>query len=258
MSRTNQILELLATRPFASVRDLQEHLGVSAATIRRDIERMDVEGSARKVYGGIAANDGASKHGLAARPIRENLTVAIEAKTEIARVAASLVQDGERLILFPGSTCFLLGSQLANRNVSIYTNSIPLAGFLGDHGTCTYIIGGGDAHREPGLYHRAGQDPRPFYASRLFMSAQGIGADGLRESNPLIVEVTQVFKNWADEVVVLLDSRKFSLSARFPSLELSRIDLLITDSGLSGRNARWLEDEGVKYIVAGDASGSEE
>ena len=51
--RQRQIVELLRDRPFASVRELQERLGVSAATVRRDIDRIDEAGEARKVYGGI-------------------------------------------------------------------------------------------------------------------------------------------------------------------------------------------------------------
>ncbi|WP_287179614.1 DeoR family transcriptional regulator, partial [Mesorhizobium sp.] len=37
--RQRQIVELLRDRPFASVRELQERLGVSAATVRRDIDK---------------------------------------------------------------------------------------------------------------------------------------------------------------------------------------------------------------------------
>ena len=36
LGRQRQIVELLRDRPFASVRELQERLGVSAATVRRD------------------------------------------------------------------------------------------------------------------------------------------------------------------------------------------------------------------------------
>ena len=47
--RQRQIIELLRDRPFASVRELQERLGVSAATVRRDIDKIDESGGARKV-----------------------------------------------------------------------------------------------------------------------------------------------------------------------------------------------------------------
>ena len=54
------ITDLLRETPFASVRDLQERLGVSPATIRRDIDKLHEVGKARKVYGGISATDAAA------------------------------------------------------------------------------------------------------------------------------------------------------------------------------------------------------
>ena len=55
LNRQNRIIEVLGKRPFLTVRDLQGQLGVSAATIRRDIDKLDQSGKAQKVYGGIAA-----------------------------------------------------------------------------------------------------------------------------------------------------------------------------------------------------------
>jgi DeoR family ulaG and ulaABCDEF operon transcriptional repressor len=42
--RQRQIVELLRDRPFASVRELQEQLGSSSATVRRDIEKVGEAG----------------------------------------------------------------------------------------------------------------------------------------------------------------------------------------------------------------------
>ena len=53
--RRRAIVDFLRDRPFASVRDLQDRLGVSAATVRRDIDKVDGLGVARKVYGGVSA-----------------------------------------------------------------------------------------------------------------------------------------------------------------------------------------------------------
>ena len=55
--RHKAIIDLLRETPFASVRDLQEHLDVSPATIRRDIDKLHELGRARKVYGGISASE---------------------------------------------------------------------------------------------------------------------------------------------------------------------------------------------------------
>jgi DeoR family ulaG and ulaABCDEF operon transcriptional repressor len=247
--RQRQIVELLRDRPFASVRELQVRLGVSAATIRRDIDKIDEAGEARKVYGGISALDGASQARIAnARPYDENRDLAVEAKRQIATVAATMVRDGDTIIVHGGSTCFHLGVKLADRNIRLFTNSMPLAAYLSDHGHCSLTIAGGELHREPGVIHSF--EARPFYASKFFLGAQGLSHEGVLESHPLLVRSIGDFSLCADQIVVLADSRKFAIHARNVALPLSRIGTLVTDDGLSDVEARMLEDAGVMVRIA--------
>ncbi len=248
MTRQRQIVELLRDRPFASVRELQEQFDVSAATVRRDIDKIDELGSARKVHGGIAALEGALKPSAYARPYDENRDLAVDAKRRIAELAATFVADGDAVIINGGSTCFHLGVKLADRSIRLYTNSMPLAAYLSDNGKCSLTVAGGELHREPRVLYSA--DPVPFYASKFFVGAQGIGPDGLLESHPLMVRSIREMSDHADQVVVLADSRKFSIQARNVSLALARINVLITDEGLSDQAARMLENSGVTICIA--------
>lgn len=249
------ITDLLKERSFASVRDLQEHLGVSAATVRRDIDKLHEIGKARKVYGGISAGDGAVAGRIAARSYDENRDMAVEAKRAIAEAAARLVRDGDSIIVHAGSTCFQLGLLLARRNVRIYTNSMPLAAHLGEHGTCHLTIAGGELYREPRIIHDLATGSPSFFASRFFVGAQGISSEGLLESHPLLSKVVAELAACADEIVVLADSRKLSIQARNIVLPLSRAGTIITDDGLSDASAKMLEDAGVTIIIA-DTSGN--
>ena len=47
---------------------------------------------------------------------------------------------------------------------------------------------------------------RNFYARRMFMGAQGLGALGLMEADPLLIQAEQKLINQADELVVLIDA----------------------------------------------------
>ncbi|TIW59183.1 MAG: DeoR/GlpR transcriptional regulator, partial [Mesorhizobium sp.] len=243
-------VEILRDRPFASVRELQERLGVSAATVRRDIDKIDGAGEARKVYGGISALDGVAQAGIAyARPYDENRDLAVEAKRRIAALAATMVRDGDAVIVHGGSTCFHL-----DRNIRLFTNSMPLAAYLSDHGNCSLTIAGGDLHREPGIIHSLAQ-AAPFYAAKFFVGAQGLSQEGVLESHPLLVRSIVDLSLCADQIVVLADSRKLSIHARNVALPLSRIGTLVTDDGLSDADARMLEDAGVMVRIA-SASGA--
>lgn len=248
--RHRVIRELLKERPFASVRDLQKVLGVSAATVRRDIDKLHETGFARKVYGGISAAEGYASARASARPYNENRDIAVEAKQAIAKLAEKLVADGDSIIVHAGSTCYYLGVRLARRNLRIYTNSMPLASYLGEHATCQLTIAGGDLHREPGIIHSLPSSAPSFFASKFFLGTQGISSEGTLESHPLLVKVIRELSECADEIVLLADSRKFSLRPRHAVLPLSRISTLVTDEGISDKNAQMIENAGIRLMIA--------
>lgn len=247
--RHSRILGLLAEQPFASVRDLQLAIGVSGATLRRDIEKLHGAGRVRKVHGGVAALDGGGRK-IAALPFMENRDIAVSQKRDIARAASRLVRDGSLIIVHGGSTCYQFGCELAHRNVRVFTNSLPLAAYLGENGSCQLTVGGGDLHREPGILYDATGGDYGFYASQFFVGALGISEEGLLEQHPLLVRFTAEMSQRANEVIVLVDSRKFSARPPTVTLPLGRISKLVTDEGLSGEHARMLEDHGVEYVIA--------
>ncbi|MAZ16770.1 MAG: ArsR family transcriptional regulator [Ahrensia sp.] len=252
MDRQQQIIEILRDRPFASVRELQEQLGVSAATVRRDIDKIDEAGNARKVYGGVSALDTTARNPAFARPYDENRDLAVDAKLQIAELAATMVADGDSVIINGGSTCFHLGAKLADRNIRVFTNSMPLAAYLGENGKCSLTVAGGELHREPRVLYST--QPITYFASKFFVGAQGINGEGLRESHPLMVKSIQELSRNVDQIVVLADSRKFSIQARNLALPLSRVGTLITDEGLTDQDAKMLEEAGVTIRIAGGRS----
>lgn len=251
LDRHKTIADLLLERPFLSVKELQEVIGVSAATVRRDIDKLDEAGLARKVHGGIAAPEG---YGAPSRspalPFVENRDIAVDAKKAIARTASSLVRDGSVIIIHGGSTCFHFGCEMARRNVRVFTNSMPVAAYISEHGTCQLTVGGGDLHREPGILYDAARGGYTFYASQFFVGALGVGREGVLEQHPLLVRFINDMCGLANEIVLLVDSRKFAMRPPTVALPFSRISRLITDDGLSDKDAKMLDDEGVDYLIA--------
>jgi DeoR family ulaG and ulaABCDEF operon transcriptional repressor len=246
--RHNLILDHLRASPFASARDLSERLQVSVATVRRDIDKLDGLGLARKVYGGISAIDGATAHGIFARTYAERSAVDVAVKSAIAAEAATMVQDGDAIIVHGGSTCFRLGERLARRNIRLFTNSMPLAAMIGESGSCALTVAGGELHREPLILHGS-ESTEPFFASKFFLSAQGVDERGLLESHPLLVDVASRYMAWADRIIALVDSSKFDVGARQVSLPWARIDMLIVDEGLAPDHRAMIEDKGIEVRI---------
>lgn len=248
-ARHETIGSLLSERAFLSVRDVAALTGVSPATVRRDFEKLDAAGLAKKVHGGIATVDSSDRRAVAL-PFIVNRDIAVAEKRAIARAAGQIVRDGSLIIIHAGSTCFHFGAHVANRNLRVFTNSMPLAAYLAEHGTCQLTIGGGDLHREPGVLYDPQRAPDCFYGSQFFVGALGISSRGLLESHPLLVRFINDMVGLAHEIVVLVDSRKFAERPPTVALPLSRVSRVITDDGLADADARMLEDQGVDYMVA--------
>jgi DeoR family transcriptional regulator, ulaG and ulaABCDEF operon transcriptional repressor len=246
--RHQRILSTLEDRPFVTVRDLTDVLKVSPATIRRDIDKLHEAGAARKVFGGIATL--AQTLRTSALPFAESSDLAVDAKRAIAAAAVTLCRNGDAIIVSGGSTCHQFGLLLADRPISLFTNSMPLATALGTRGACHLTMTGGVLYRDPGIMHSSRTDLPDFFASRMFLGAQGLGLDGVLESNPLLLEATRPLLDRADEVIVLADSRKLSVRARYLTCPIERISTLITDEGLTDEDRCRFEDAGVRVLVA--------
>ena len=91
---------------------------------------------------------------------------------------------------------------------------------------------------------------RNFYATRMFMGAQGLGPLGLMEADPLLIQAEQKLIGQADELVVLADSSKFSARSSLILCPLERISTVITDDRIPDSAANMLEQADIHLIVA--------
>lgn len=242
--RHHLIVDLLKSRAFLSVSELTERAGVSAATVRRDIDKLSEAGLAQKVHGGVAAIGG-----IATSPAMPFAGNGGPSKAAIARAAAGLVRDGTSIVIHGGSTCFRFGQEIANRNLRVFTTYMPLAAWLAEQGTCQLRVGGGDLHRDLGVLYDAALPAARFYAAQVFIGARAITAQGLVPAHPLLVPLIEGMGP-ASELVVLAESTKFAPARGTPALPLSRIARVITDDALAASDARMLADHGIETILA--------
>ena len=98
LQRIQHIEDYLKTHGSASVDELCRHFEVSKNTIRRDLNELEAQGTAKKVYGGVVWND---EH-VSIPSIAQRKITMHEAKSRIARQAAELVRDNDIIILDSG------------------------------------------------------------------------------------------------------------------------------------------------------------
>ncbi|OCX66943.1 DeoR family transcriptional regulator [Thioclava sp. SK-1] len=254
------ILSAIQDRPVSTVIELCALTGASEATIRRDIAALHVQKKLRRVRGGAEALNPNQFPGLAGRPFSINETIMIEQKRAIARAATELCDEGDPIIINGGTTTFQMVHPLASRRLQVFTNSFPIAEHLLHHSKNTVLLSGGVIYREQNIVLSPFDNDvtRNFYARRMFMGAQGVGPLGLMEADPLLIQAEQKLIGQADELVLLVDSSKFENRSSLVLCPLNRIDVLITDDGISDRAASMLEAADVKLIVASPSATVEE
>jgi DeoR family transcriptional regulator, ulaG and ulaABCDEF operon transcriptional repressor len=246
------ILSAVQEKPVVTVPELVELTESSEATIRRDIAALHLQKRLRRVRGGAESITPPQFMGIAGRPFSVNETLHAAEKRAIAREAVELCKDGDPIIINGGTTTFQMVHFLANRRMTIFTNSFPIADHLLKHSKNTVMLSGGTIYREQNIILSPFENDvtRNFYAKRMFMGAQGLGPLGLMEGDPLLIQAEQKLIDQADELVVLIDSSKFRQRSSLILCRLSRISTVVTDAGLEDRDARMLEDAGVSLVVA--------
>ncbi|MCT7377026.1 DeoR/GlpR family DNA-binding transcription regulator [Chelativorans salis] len=254
------ILSAIQEKPVATVQEMVDLTGASEATIRRDIAALHMQQKLKRVRGGAEANTPPQVIGLAGRPFKVNETLNVDKKRAIAREAVDLCSDGEPIIINGGTTTFQMVHFLASRRMPILTNSFVIAEHLLKHSKNTVVLPGGTIYREQNIVLSPFDNDvtANFYARRMFMGAQGLGPLGLMEGDPLLIQAEQKLINQADELVVLADSSKFRQRSSLILCGLERIATVITDEGVTDREAKMLEALGISLIVAGGTTRGQE
>ncbi|GAB1583362.1 DeoR/GlpR family DNA-binding transcription regulator [Phyllobacterium phragmitis] len=250
------ILSAVQEKPVVTIQDIVELTEASEATIRRDIASLHVQGRLRRVRGGAEAVHPPQLASLAGRPFRVSESENIDKKRAIAREAVALCEEGDAVIINGGTTTFQMVHYLAARRLQVLTNSFAIAEHLVKHSKSTVIVPGGAIYREQSLILSPFDNDvtRNFYARRMFMGSQGIGPLGVMESDALIIQSEQKLINQADELVLMVDSTKFTRRSSLILCELTRVTTIITDDGVSDAARRMVEDAGIQLIVAQTAA----
>lgn len=254
--RRQKVLELVSERGFMALSELAETLNTSESTIRRDLDYWGQHGLVRRTHGGAIFRDDAQ--GLPALEDRAKREMA--EKQLVAEAAAARIQDGDSVLLDGGTTTLEVARFLVGRPLQIVTNSLPIANLFASSRETDLVILGGYVYPRTGvalgpLTVRMMDD---IHVQQTIMSTGGITAKGLFNSNMLLVESERQMMRCADEVVVVADHTKFGRQALAFLCELTEVDTLIVDAGISAEQRALVDGADVRLIVAGAANQPEE
>ena len=171
--RFEKILGQLKTKGAVKVSDLAPQFKISESTIRRDINDLDSMGKLQKVFGGAA--DNSMNINIIDTDMETKSSVHVEEKNEVARYAATLINDNDFVFIDAGSTTAMMIDYLENKSVTYVTNGISHGQKLAHRGFKVFITGG---HLKPSTEAIVGTETISFLSkcnfTKCFIGVNGI------------------------------------------------------------------------------------
>lgn len=250
--RRRHILDILDRAKRVTVRELADTFSVSAVTVRSDLEALAQMGALVRSHGGAVKPHSPAPDlpiGLKERLLQSE-------KALIGRTAASLIQDGETIILDSGTTTAAVARCIASlhlNSLTVITNALNIALELSSLPQVQIIMLGGilrgaalsmvGPHAEQALSN--------LNADRVFMGVDGIDPEvGLTTPDVLEAQLSALMIKVSREVVVVADSSKFMNRSLSVIARLDAIHKLVTDEGIPAEMQQALHAAGVKVIIA--------
>jgi DeoR/GlpR family transcriptional regulator of sugar metabolism len=254
--RRQRVLDLVSRKGVVALEDIARQIDASQSTLRRDLNYWHQLGVLKRTHGGaIYLGDNSGLPALEDRMERQ-----IEEKRSIARAAAARIRNGDALLLDGGTTTLEVARLLVGRPLQIVTNSLPIANLFASDRETDLVVLGGYVYPKTGvalgpMTVKAMED---IHVQQAILSCGGITAKGLFNSNLLLVETERRMLRCANEVVVVADHTKIGRQALAFLCELSAVDTLVVDTGISPEQRRLVEEAGVRLVVAGSPAANGE
>src|SRR6201996_7704854 len=230
--RRTQILQIVRSEGRARVNELASRFSSSAVTIRNDLNELHQRGLVMRSHGGAVLPEKI----LRESPVYERLKSHAEEKRRIGAMAATLINDGEIIILDSGTTTQEIARQIKNKQgLQIITNGVNIAAELLDaRDVQTFIVGGTVRGDSASIVGRSTEDMfEQFSADKLFLSGAGCDPDfGVSGANLEETMVNRAMLRIAREIILVADASKFSKRSMSRIAPFSEIDIVISDTRL--------------------------
>ena len=249
-TRRRLVLELITRQGFATLDELVGVVGVSESTVRRDLEALEGSGSLKRTHGGaVSVGDGRDLPALDDRAAASR-----HEKETIGRATAALLEEGDSVLLDGGTTTLEVARALAERSIAlqVVTNSLPIAQLLSANKLVDLILIGGYVYPRTGVAMGplAVATMKTIRVRKAVLGAGGIVADGIYNSNLLLVETERQMMSCGQEVVIVADHTKFGRLALARLCGLDEVNRVVTDAGLPAEFRGILDAAGVRLEVA--------
>jgi DeoR/GlpR family transcriptional regulator of sugar metabolism len=249
--RRQRILALLAAAPDNAlpVNELTEALGVSVATVRRDLAALSEADAVARTYGGAVLAPGRLELAMS-----ERQRLHAGEKSRIARRAVSMLSAGDVVILDAGTTAECVAAEIANElELTVVTNGIRCVVQLVPQDKVHVLVLGGSLRsiNETICGGEAEAMLERIYGNYAFIGADAVDpAKGIASRTYDQGRLKSLMLTHAEHVYVIADSSKLRVPGTFTYWsKLPREWNIITDSGADEEDLDRLRRSGARQIL---------
>ncbi len=243
------ILQKLGLDGQVDVNALSKELGVSEVTIRNDLTKLEEKKMLIRARGGAIKLDGVGKDFHLADKNKQHY----QEKQRIGQAAAALVEDNDTIILDSGTTTIEIAKHLSHiKNLTVITNALNVANEVASYDNTTVIIPGGVLRKNSLslIGAAAGESFKNYFCDKLFLAVDGFStAHGLSTPNVDEAHLNRIMIEISKKVIVVSDSSKFLRRSLALIAPVSKVDTVVTDTGILPEDQKKLENAGIDLIV---------
>ncbi len=223
--RHKQILDLLKTQHFVTIRDLVEETSSSESTIRRDLSQLEHENKLLRFHGGAQAIQSKSVE----TSIGERTTERFTEKHAIAEYAVAKLEKGDCIFLDAGTTTSHI-IPLLREDIIVVTNGISLIQPCLERDLEVYLIGGKIKNKTNALIGTGAVESLKSYRfDKAFIGINGVHPKyGLTTPDPEEAQIKRLAMELSSQAFVLADASKFG-QVTFSHVQDLSSAVIITD-----------------------------
>jgi DeoR family transcriptional regulator of aga operon len=255
--RWNALLDLLPGDGQLTVADAAEALGVSEATIRRDLDQLAKQQLVTRTRGGATAG-----HVSYDLPLRYKTARHAPEKQRIGRAAAALVTPGSTVALNGGTTTSEVARALATRpdlqdgggpTITVVTNAMNIANELAVRQHIKIVVTGGVTRGQS--YELIGP-LASLVLAELTLDWAVLGVDALDPRNGATAHhegeasINHLMAARAEQVMIVADSSKLGQRAFARVCAVDEIGVVVTDRDARPDLLAAFTERGIRVVTA--------
>ncbi len=248
--RYDAIMKLLGDSNIIRISEITKILNVSNETARRDLETLQDQKLLKRVHGGaVLVEHDANVYNKVKIP---RIGVSYSEKMAIGKRAASLVGNGETILLDIGSTTLQIARHLKNvKDLTVLTTSLAIVNELSPSEVNVVLLGGKLAHDEQLIYSPFTEEVfEKYYVDKSFFSGGGVTLEGGVTDYSETCLNRRTIRSHSTQMILCADSEKFGKNALVLVCPIDLVDFIISDTNLKREYVDEFAEAGVKIMLA--------